>query len=94
MQPVAAVLGLVGAAGLLACFVAGIALWAVEHAPPFVWGAVVRLPKSEADPEPEIRLIAPEEQAELFQAFLHVQALWNWQQAQQAARLAAQEGAR
>jgi hypothetical protein len=61
------------------------ALREMEHAPPFVWGAVVRLPKSEADPEPEIRLIAPEEQAELFQAFLHVQALWNWQQAQRAA---------
>jgi len=61
------------------------ALREMEHAPPFVWGAVVRLPKSEADPEPEIRLIAPEEQADLFQAFLHVQALWNWQQGQRAA---------
>jgi hypothetical protein len=27
MQPVAALLGLVGAAGLLACFVASIAIW-------------------------------------------------------------------
>jgi predicted RecB family nuclease len=58
------------------------ALREMEHAPPGVWAAVVRLPKSETDPEPEIRLISPEEQVELFSTFLHVQALWNWQQAQ------------
>jgi hypothetical protein len=58
------------------------ALREMEHAPPGVWAAVVRLPKSETDPEPEIRLISPEEQVKLFSTFLHVQALWNWQQAQ------------
>jgi hypothetical protein len=58
------------------------ALREMEHAPPGVWGAVVRLPKTETDPEPEIRLLPPEEQADLFSTFLHVQALWNWQQAQ------------
>jgi hypothetical protein len=61
------------------------ALREMEHAPPFVWGAVVRLPKTESDPEPEIRLIAPAEQEHLFATFLHVQALWNWQQALRAA---------
>jgi hypothetical protein len=70
------------------------ALREMEHAPPFVWGAVVRLPKTESDPEPEIRLISPEEQEGLFATFLHVQALWNWQQEQQAVRLATQEGTR
>jgi hypothetical protein len=54
----------------------------MEHAPPGVWAAVVRLPKSDTDPDPEIRLISPAEQEALFQIFLHVQALWNWQQAQ------------
>jgi hypothetical protein len=58
------------------------ALREMEHAPPGVWAAVVRLPKVETDPEPEIRLISPEEQVELFSTFLHVRALWNWQQAQ------------
>jgi hypothetical protein len=47
-----------------------------------VWPAAVRLLKSETDPESEIRLISPEKQVELFSTFLHVQALWNWQQAQ------------
>jgi hypothetical protein len=70
------------------------ALREMEHAPPFVWGAVVRLPKVESDPDVDIRLISPEEQAELFQAFLHVKALWEWQQAEHAARRAAQAGAR
>jgi hypothetical protein len=46
----------------------------MEHAPPFVWGAVVRLPKIESDPDVEIRLISPAEQEALFQTFLHVQA--------------------
>jgi hypothetical protein len=61
------------------------ALREMEHAPPGVWAAVVRLPKTETDPEPEIRLIAPAEQEHLFATFLHVQALWNWQQALRAA---------
>jgi hypothetical protein len=52
------------------------------------------VPKTESDPEPEIRLISPEEQEGLFATFLHVQALWNWQQEQQAVRLATQEGTR
>jgi hypothetical protein len=58
------------------------ALREMEHAPPGVWAAVVRLPKVDTDPEPEIRLISPEEQEQLVATFLHVQALWNWQQAQ------------
>jgi hypothetical protein len=58
------------------------ALREMEHAPPVVWAAVVRLPKVETDPDVEIRLISPAEQEALFQTFLHVQALWNWQQAQ------------
>jgi hypothetical protein len=62
------------------------ALREMEHAPPGVWAAVVQLPKSETDPELEIRLVAPEEQVELFATFLHVQALWNWQQAQRPGR--------
>ena len=61
------------------------ALREMDHAPPGVRVAVVRLPKVETDPEPEIRLIPPEEQAELFATFLHVQAPWNWQQGQRAA---------
>jgi predicted RecB family nuclease len=70
------------------------ALREMEHAPPGVWAAVVRLPKSETDPDVEIRLISPAEQEALFQTFLHVQALWNWQQAELAARGAAKERAR
>jgi predicted RecB family nuclease len=58
------------------------ALREMEHAPAGVWAAVVRLPKVESDPDVEIRLISPAEQEALFQTFLHVQALWNWQQAQ------------
>jgi hypothetical protein len=57
------------------------ALREMEHAPWRVWGAVVRLPKVESDPDVEIRLISPAEQEALFRTFLHVQALWNWQQA-------------
>jgi hypothetical protein len=58
------------------------ALREMEHAPPGVWGAVVRLPKVETDPAAEIQLICSEEQRELFQTFMHVKALWDWQQAQ------------
>jgi hypothetical protein len=46
------------------------ALREMEHAPAGVWAAVVRLPKIETDPEPEIRLISPEEQVDLFATFL------------------------
>jgi hypothetical protein len=46
-----------------------------------VWGAVVRLPKTESDPEPEIRLISPEELDALLSVFLAVNRFWDWEQA-------------
>lgn len=51
-----------------------------------VYGVVVRLPKVESDPIPEMRVIEPDEQPALFEAFLHVKALWEWLQIQDRAR--------
>lgn len=50
------------------------------------YGAIVRLPKVETDPEFEVRLITPDEHAELFRAFVATRALWEWVQEQDAAR--------
>jgi hypothetical protein len=61
------------------------ALREMEHAPAGVYGAVIRLPKVEADPEPEIRLIAPAELEALFRIFLAVKVLWDWQQTERVA---------
>lgn len=55
------------------------ALIEMGHAPTTnVYGMIVRLPKLETDPEFEVRIIKPEEQAELFQAFLAVKRLWEF----------------
>jgi hypothetical protein len=43
-----------------------------------VGGCIVRLPKTEADPEFEVRVISPEAQKELFRVFLSVRELWGW----------------
>lgn len=55
------------------------ALIEMGHAPSLnVYGMIVRLPKMETDPEFEVRVITPEEHAELFQAFLAVKRLWEF----------------
>lgn len=45
---------------------------------PNVYGMIVRLPKMETDPEFEVRIIRPEEQADLFEAFLAAKRLWSF----------------
>lgn len=55
-------------------------------AQPGCWGAVVRLPKAETDPDPEIKVISPQERAEHFEAFLAVKQLWQWLEDRKAAR--------
>jgi hypothetical protein len=57
------------------------ALIEMGHVKAPVWGVIVRVPKVETDPDPEIRIITPAEQREAFAAFLHAKALWDWQQA-------------
>jgi hypothetical protein len=66
------------------------ALMELGLAVPPVWGAVVRFPKVETDPAFEVVLIPPAEQDVLFNAFLAVKHVWDWQQAQKAAREATQ----
>ena len=57
------------------------ALIEMGHAPAgSVFGMIVRLPKVETDPDFEVRVIQPEEQAELFKAFLSAKDLWTWTQ--------------
>lgn len=59
------------------------ALIEMGHAKPPLHGLIVRLPKNEEDPEPEVRLIPWAEQDSLFRAFIHARALWGWQFEQQ-----------
>lgn len=59
------------------------ALIEMGHAKPPLHGLIVRLPKNEKDPEPEVRLIPWAEQEGLFRAFIHARALWGWQFEQQ-----------
>jgi hypothetical protein len=56
------------------------------HAAPPIQGCVVRLPKVETDPSPEMLLIPPDAQPGLFGVFRHVQALWEWQASEDAER--------
>jgi hypothetical protein len=65
------------------------ALIEMGHATPPVYGAIVRFPKVETDPEFEVRIITPEEQDELFDAFLAVKRLWDWNQKMQQAKRSA-----
>lgn len=51
----------------------------MEHQVPPLAGIIVRLPKNEKDPEPEMRLISWVEHEKLFRSFLHARALWGWQ---------------
>jgi hypothetical protein len=46
-----------------------------------VWGVIVRLPKVETDPEPEMRIVTPAEQRDALRVFLNAKAVWDWQQA-------------
>jgi hypothetical protein len=55
-----------------------------------VHGLIVRLPKVETDPEFEVKVIEPEEQADLYGTFMAVKDVWEWQQKQDAAWRAAQ----
>ena len=45
-----------------------------------IWGVIVRLPKVETDPDFEVRVIAPDQQAELFTSFLAARDLWRFTQ--------------
>ena len=62
------------------------ALVEMGHVQPPVWGVIVRLPKIETDPAPEIRVVTPAEQRAALPVFLAAKAVWDWQQAQKAAR--------
>lgn len=42
-------------------------------------GCIVRLPKVDTDPEPEVLVIPAERMKELHRVFLHVLELWKWQ---------------
>ena len=64
------------------------ALIEMEHLSEPVHGLIVRLPKTETDPDFEVKVIPPEEHHELFLTFLAVKALWDWQQDQEAKRSA------
>lgn len=63
------------------------ALIEMGHAEPGCHGVIVRLPKVETDPEPEIRVITPDEHERHLAAFLAAKRLWEWEQARQAADL-------
>jgi hypothetical protein len=62
------------------------ALAEMGHVTGPVHGVIVRLPKVGSDPEPEMRIIPPEDQAALFDVFLSVKRLWNWLQGQERQR--------
>jgi hypothetical protein len=66
------------------------ALVEMEQIPGPVHGLIVRLPKVETDPEFEVKVIEPEEQADLYGTFMAVKDVWEWQQKQDAAWRAAQ----
>ena len=54
------------------------ALIEMGHAEVDMYGIVLRLPKKENDPEFEVKVITPQEQAGLFQTFLSVLNLWKY----------------
>lgn len=56
------------------------ALIEMGHATEDAWGAVVRLPKVESDPDPEVVLISPEECRRHFSAFLAAKQLYEHMQ--------------
>ena len=58
------------------------ALIEMGHATPPVQGCIVRLPKVETDPEPDVRLIPWDAVEAHFAAFLAVKELWSWLQTQ------------
>lgn len=62
------------------------ALIEMGHAEPPVHGLIVRLPKVDTDPDPDMKLIPWEHQGQLFEIFLAVKALWWWQYQQEAGR--------
>lgn len=64
------------------------ALVEMGHAKGPVHGVIVRLPKVDKDPEPEIRIIPPDAQAQLLEVFLAVKRLWEFLQEQERARQA------
>lgn len=45
-------------------------------------GCIVRLPKAETDPEPEVLVIPAEKMKSLHRVFLNVLELWKWQESQ------------
>lgn len=69
------------------------ALIEMEQIPGPIHGLIVRLPKVETDPDFEVKVIQPEEQADLYGTFMAVKDVWEWQQKQDALWRAAQEAA-
>jgi hypothetical protein len=70
------------------------ALIAMGHVAPPVHGCIVRLPKVETDPAPEIRIIPwPEVQA-YYHVFLAAKLLWHFVDAREAAEAARRDAAR
>lgn len=49
-------------------------------------GCIVRLPKVETDPEPEVLLISAEKMKALHRVFLNVLELWKWQDEQRSGK--------
>jgi hypothetical protein len=59
------------------------ALIEMGHAEAPVAGCILRLPRREADPAFEVRIIKAEEQAALFDVFLAVLKVWTWMDEQE-----------
>jgi hypothetical protein len=59
------------------------------HAKEMPVGLIVRLPKTETDPQFEARVIHPKDQARLFDAFLSVKNVWAFLQQDREEREAA-----
>lgn len=62
------------------------ALVEMGHLTEIPYGVIVRFPKVETDPEPDVRVITPTQHKNLFMTFLAVKALWEWQQEQDKER--------
>ncbi len=54
------------------------ALVEMGHADPEIYGCIVRLPKTETDPDFEVKVISPDDMRSAFKVFLHTLDLWQW----------------
>lgn len=62
------------------------ALIEMGHVDPPVHGVIVRLPKVESDPEPDMCIVPWAQHGVLFDTFLAVKKLWEWLRLQEAAK--------